>query len=276
MSSSTAKTFGYQCKILLKKACKLPLKRALYLVDPLYIAWYRRKNQERGPIPPMINRSQIGAWRIGEFMASGRRCYEPILVALTRYSALPVEQLRILDFGAGAGRTLQYFQKEYPTLEIFASDINSSAMAYLNRSWPRVRAETNLYEPPLNYNSGYFDAVYSVSIWSHLPPSLQQPWLDEIRRVVKPGGLALITTLGDFAIRAHRGSNAHISSGVEYNEYPFLKLTDALPGVTGSYGVTYLSTEHVRRVWGETWDILDLQEGAIDGIQDLVVLRKRT
>ena len=50
----------------------------------------------------MINRSQIGAWRIGEFMASGRRCYEPILVALTRYSALPVEQLRILDFGAGA------------------------------------------------------------------------------------------------------------------------------------------------------------------------------
>ena len=66
-------------------------------------------------------------------------------------------------------------------------------MAYLNRSWPRVRAETNLYEPPLNYNSGYFDAVYSVSIWSHLPPQLQQPWLDEIRRVVKPGGLALIT-----------------------------------------------------------------------------------
>ena len=139
MFSSTARTLGYRCKLLLKKA--------LYLVDPLYIAWYRRKNQERGPIPPMINRSQIGAWQIGEFMASGRRCYEPILAALTRYSALPVEQLRILDFGAGAGRILQYFQKEYPTLEIFASDINSSAMAYLNRSWPRVRGRNKSLRP---------------------------------------------------------------------------------------------------------------------------------
>ncbi|HTQ05949.1 MAG TPA: class I SAM-dependent methyltransferase [Polyangiaceae bacterium] len=47
---------------------------------------------------------------------------------------------------------------------------------------------------PLPYASGRFDLVVSMDVIEHIPEPGPLPWLAEIFRVLKPGGLAFLTT----------------------------------------------------------------------------------
>ena len=48
--------------------------------------------------------------------------------------------------------------------------------------------------PPLPFPDRFFDFVYSISIFTHLPEAMQFAWLEEINRVLKAGGEAVIST----------------------------------------------------------------------------------
>ena len=47
--------------------------------------------------------------------------------------------------------------------------------------------------PPLPYADGSFDLIYGVSVFTHLSEEHQRAWLPELRRILKPGGLLLLS-----------------------------------------------------------------------------------
>ena len=51
------------------------------------------------------------------------------------------------------------------------------------------------------YPDDSFDVVYACSVFSHLPETLHLLWLAEIRRVLRPGGVLVATTLSESAVR---------------------------------------------------------------------------
>ena len=51
--------------------------------------------------------------------------------------------------------------------------------------------------PPLAYCAGQFDFIYSLSVFTHMPETMQYAWVNELRRVLKPGGYLLVTTHGE-------------------------------------------------------------------------------
>lgn len=52
-------------------------------------------------------------------------------------------------------------------------------------------------EPPTTYPDSLFDVVYAVSVFTHLTVQRQRRWLAEFARIIRPGGLLLLTTHGD-------------------------------------------------------------------------------
>jgi ubiquinone/menaquinone biosynthesis C-methylase UbiE len=54
--------------------------------------------------------------------------------------------------------------------------------------------EVNGLAPPLAYEANHFDFIYALSVFTHLPESLQTAWMSELARVLKPGGYLLMTT----------------------------------------------------------------------------------
>jgi SAM-dependent methyltransferase len=56
--------------------------------------------------------------------------------------------------------------------------------------------ETNSLAPPLPFEGGRFGLVYALSVFTHLPEALQSAWMDEVRRVLRPGGHLVFTTHG--------------------------------------------------------------------------------
>jgi SAM-dependent methyltransferase len=258
-------------------------RKMLFIIDPLYIATYKIFNTYSGPIPPMQNRVRVGNhYRIDTFMKGGRRCFEPLKAAILSYQDSPIKDLRILDFGAGCGRSIQFF---YPELaELWATDVDASAIDFLRRTYPKINADTNEYDPPTRYASDSFDVVYSVSIWTHLPLDKQIPWLEEIHRILKPQGLALITVLGNESLAKESFNQSYkigltpeklTEEGTVYVEYPTELKSKVLPGIEQSYGVTYHAANYIRKVWGRKFEVLDIQTRVIDDLQDLVVLKKK-
>ena len=213
-------------------------RRAAVRVDPINIFIYRLLHAGIPGVPPIENRTRVGSRRIGRFMEAGRNCYTPIRKAIDQHCP-PGSQPRVLDFGCGVGRVLQYFAKDQ--LELYACDVDASAIEYVKHTFRSVRALANRYDPPLPVPAASFDVIYSVSIWTHLPPGAQIPWLLEMDRILAPGGLALITTIGPYGYR--RGIHlAEVTFSLEElmrDGYRYSEYGTKGPGTGPSYGAGY-------------------------------------
>jgi SAM-dependent methyltransferase len=128
------------------------------------------------------------------FLVSGRN-HREFIGGLAERNGIELEGSRILDFGCGCGRVLRWFWMEVPA-EYYGSDINADLTTWCDRFLPHVSASPNGPLPPTRYEDGFFDFLYSISIFTHLPHDQQQEWLNELARIVRPGGHLMITFAG--------------------------------------------------------------------------------
>jgi SAM-dependent methyltransferase len=252
----------------------------LSLLEPVYRAYEAvRSARGRGdgavdtgglPVPPARLRVQVaGTPGLAWFLESGRQQAEIIRTAAARHGA-PLEQLgSLLDFGCGCGRVLRHWAGlDGPT--IYGSDFNERLVEWCTTNLSFVAASVNGLQPPLAYESDRFDLLYAVSVFTHLPRDLERAWIDELSRVVKPGGLLLLTTHGDsYADRLEPDERAQYDSGEPVVRWP---------RVAGSNLCTTFHPEsYVRERLAPGLELLELApEGGTVGSrrQDLVVFRK--
>jgi len=99
--------------------------------------------------------------------------------------ALPVVTTRVLDLGAGDGRSFDAFTRRLPELKWIGVDIGDSPEVRTRR---RADCEFATYDGVnLPFEAGSFDVVYSRQVFEHVRHP--EPLLREITRVLRPGGL---------------------------------------------------------------------------------------
>jgi len=222
------------------------------------------------PVPPARLRVEVaGTPGIEWFLESGRQQAGIIRSAAERNGA-PLETTgQMLDFGCGCGRVLRHWAGlDGPT--IFGSDYNEGLVAWCATNLPFVTASVNELAPPLRYGDGQFGLVYAISVFTHLPRDLERAWIDELSRIVTPGGLLLLTTHGDsYADRLEPGERASYDSGEAVVRWP---------SVAGSNLCTTFHPEsYIRTRFAPGLELLEhTPDGGTVGSrrQDLVVLRK--
>jgi SAM-dependent methyltransferase len=229
--------------------------------------------------PPVDQMRLIGSDTLEIFVAQGARTATVLRDHVAEFFGDIRPEHRILDFGCGVGRSLLPMSRRYAA-RWFGSDVNDRAIAYLQRAAPEVKTFVNAYDPPLPVADESFDCVISISIWTHLPIGLQLPWLAEIRRVLRRGGLALISTSGLHVmdVRRKRGDPGWSelypedleAAGILYRPYA----NPSLRGVTSSYGLAAHHPEHVQRVWSTIMPVLKTSVRAIEAMQDLHMLTR--
>lgn len=105
---------------------------------------------------------------------------------------------RVLDFGCGAGRTLRQFIPEAESAEIWGVDIDERSVDWINENLnPPLRAKTCAVDPPLDFETGSFDLIWAVSVFTHLSEN-SADWLLELHRLLRPGGLLMATYMGEW------------------------------------------------------------------------------
>ena len=64
---------------------------------------------------------------------------------------------------------------------------------WCSRNVPHSISLVNGALPPLPYEACSFDLVFGISIFTHLSEHYQTAWIPELHRILKPGGLLLLS-----------------------------------------------------------------------------------
>lgn len=148
------------------------------------------------PPPDLVAATQGGgnveAYR--DSMVSGLLTIEDLL----RSAGASPPRRNILDFGCGTGRLLAGWHCDDRSRTLVGVDVNEDLIRWNRSNLPGLaRWEVAAPRPPLPISDRGFDFVQIVSVFTHLPLESQTAWLTEIRRLLAPGGVLLVTLHGD-------------------------------------------------------------------------------
>jgi SAM-dependent methyltransferase len=112
--------------------------------------------------------------------------------------------LSIFEWGCGPGRVIRHLQEslKQPCV-LTGSDINRKSVDWCRANLPSIHFAENGAEPPLPFEAGSFDCIIARSVFTHLSEPMHYAWRDELLRVLKPGGLILLTAHGEFFKNLH-------------------------------------------------------------------------
>lgn len=162
--------------------------------------WRTRRDEARAgrPVPPgRLLYSISTSPSATHFVESGKAAAAALTLSLSE-AGRPIDNLHdVLDFGCGCGRIMRFLDAAGAGAHrLRGTDRNRASIAWVKRYMPHVEANVNGDAPPLPYGTNSFDLVYAWSVFTHLPVALQDAWMAELTRVLRPGGVLVITTLG--------------------------------------------------------------------------------
>ncbi len=110
----------------------------------------------------------------------------------------PSRPTRVCEWGCGPGRIIRHLPALGAGLavEFYGSDYNRASIAWCRAHLPGVTFLENNLAPPLQAADGVFDLVFCRSVFTHLSAEMHTRWIAELRRVVRPGGIVILTTHG--------------------------------------------------------------------------------
>jgi len=205
---------------------------------------------------------------------------------------------KVLDFGSGWGRISRVLLTQVAPERLFAADVDAQMTALVNVSLPGINAMTVPPAGPTVLDTGSMDVVTAFSVFSHLSSDAHKTWAKEFGRVVRPGGVAAITVLGEEFIDVIANAKAAVASGEadDFSKtmapvFPDIEATRAgfhaneiQFGATGGggvrtsdyYGWAATSRAAVEKNWGAAgFDVVAWRPSGELFPQHLVILVKR-
>ena len=103
----------------------------------------------------------------------------------------PLENLDVLDFGCGNGEFARFLTGQFRNLH--GIDVSAASIETARKMVPDLKASS--YDPDghsIPFPDESFDVVFACCVFHHIPKG-ERGWVSsEIRRVLKPGGRAVI------------------------------------------------------------------------------------
>jgi SAM-dependent methyltransferase len=210
---------------------------------------------------------------LSHFRVAGATAFAQLRAGLKSTTGLDYTDLpSILDWGCGCGRTTRYFASL--PVRVTGADVEPDNVAWCERYLPFARFQTIPQHPPTALATASFDLAIGVSTFTYLTEDHQREWLEELRRIVRPGGYLLMTVqgeaslvLGRVGLRQYR---RFLREGIVDRLEP--EADGYLPEL-GDYRGTFHSAGYIRRVWGVYFKVESILPCRF-GLQDLVVLRR--
>jgi SAM-dependent methyltransferase len=125
---------------------------------------------------------------------------------------------RILDLGCGTGELAPVFLKA--GYDYTGIDIAPERIAYARKTFPQATFQV-MDAGAISYPDGYFDQILVTGVLHHLSDDEVRRIVDEMRRLLRPGGRALV--MEDIALRGSKnllGALVHLADAGAYIRRP--------------------------------------------------------
>lgn len=98
---------------------------------------------------------------------------------------------RVLDLACSIGQCTTLLKQRYPQAEVTGLDVSLPLLRYANRRAVDLDVDVKFRQglaEQLPYPDGHFDSVLCYILFHEVPARLFQPIIDEVFRVLRPGG----------------------------------------------------------------------------------------
>ncbi len=201
------------------------------------------------------------------YFESGAAASSSLLELLRRHDSAVAAGAPILDFGCGCGRVIRRWHDL--GVELHGTDVNPRLVEWCSKSLPFARFAVNGLEPPLGYADEAFGLIYAFSVFTHMPVELEAAWMTELRRILRPGGLLIVSTHGEsYLDRLDEPERAAFLAG---------HTVVRRGAVAGSnWCTTFHPEQAIRQRLARGFEVVDfVREGAKGNpVQDITLLRK--
>ena len=231
------------------------------------------------PLPPAHLRIRVaGTDNAERFVKTGGLSLDDLSRGLAAIGRSIEDFNDVLDWGCGCGRILRHLPQPRAPRRIYGFDIDREAIAWVNENLPWVETSCNDGLPPLPYADASFDLIFNHSVMTHLDAFYQDAWLGELRRVLRPGGIATLTVHGRNAFHQNMafvrpGKRAMYAAQFRVNGIVFQK-TQPPGAFPAFYQTSYNNVPYIFDHWARFLEIrCYIPQGAL-GLQDYVVLQR--
>lgn len=158
----------------------------------------RQKGAPDGlPLPPTkLVELVAGTPDLAWFLKGGALAASCVREALAAQGEEMEDLTAILDFGSGCGRVARHWAG-LKRVKVHGVDYNPELIAWSQDNLRFAEFSINRPMPPLQFQSAQFDAIYAFSVFTHMTDVMQDRWMQELRRVLRPGGYLIFSTHGD-------------------------------------------------------------------------------
>lgn len=240
------------------------------------------------PIPPTANREGYHGERHYDYWLSGLKDYLLIKTRVQPYLPTLGQDTPILDFGCATGRVLRHFHCQEEGIPLWGCDLNVNHISwntqYLGTG---IRFFPNTIYPSLPLEDRSVALVYAMSVFTHID-DYELAWLAELRRVLKPGGIAYVTVHTDHTWQAIGPNHAlyyvlmwlksqntgyNISDELFAKPMPEERIAFTWKAGDHKEANVFHAEKYLRSQWSNYFDVLEIIHEGSD-YQDVVLLRK--
>jgi ubiquinone/menaquinone biosynthesis C-methylase UbiE len=177
----------------------------MHSFDRVYFYWNKlsnyKKNRRFKAQHPLINLPPdymlYEAYRLdySDYWSDGQNTAQWLAKQVTELKSTTGN--KVLEWGCGPARIIRHMPACLPGWKIYATDYNEATIQWCMENIQDVNFFKNELEPPLPFNQNAFDFIYALSVFTHLSESYHHKWMHELNRILKPGGILLLTTHGN-------------------------------------------------------------------------------
>jgi 2-polyprenyl-3-methyl-5-hydroxy-6-metoxy-1,4-benzoquinol methylase len=238
-----------------------------------------RIEQQPLPLPPVerIHRVSGPGANQHSYINGGKSDFEKFRTLIAEKGRMTsLRGIDVLDWGVGCGRLARHFIHEGAAVTGIDIDADNIAWCRANLK-PSTQLVVPLMPPtPLPSNS--FDVIISSSVLSHLTEPVMRAWLKELSRLLRPGGVALLSFNGDGNSYLYGSVHPDAIKALDGNGFFDEWRTPDLDGFIEDveyYRLTLMSSSKAAEIFREHMVLDDIVVGVTSGHQDIAVLRKQ-
>ncbi len=210
-------------------------------------------------LPPPAMRGDVG-------IDSSRRQFLTVGAAAANefLRAAGTERRTWLDFGCGSGRVARHLDVDLTGVDVDPRGVEW-CQAHLRGTFLTIAPD-----PPLPFEAGNFDVIYAVSVFTHFDERTQFVWLEELRRVLRPGGLFIATTHAPDLTYSRPDLTAAHHVELAEKGFTFIPGDGAFNDDSAFHSAGYLARE-----WSRFFTPVEHRHMGLCGYQDISVWAER-
>ncbi len=188
---------------------------------------------------------------------------------------IPLSSLgSVFELGCGTARVLRHLSVLNHS-KLVGSDLRRETVEWCRSNLPDIEFHQNDLEPPLKFaEDNQFDAAYAYSVFTHIPLCLQDKWIAEISRILKPKALFCCTVIGDH----HASIMLDLASLERLRDKGHVELGYQSPMASYSTKITeswdvFQTEAEVRKAFSTCFDIVEYRKS--NRALDLLIMRNK-